>query len=126
MSAGLEGIVQLAIPATDIERAKRFYRDCLGLPLLFEAPNMAFFECGGVRLYVDANAGAMKPGAYTGIYFRTRDIEGTHEALKSAGATIHEAPRLIARLPDRDVWLMWVKDSETNLLGVMEERSRAP
>ena len=125
MNPGLDGILQLAIPAADIARAKAFYKDTLGLPFLFEAPNMAFFDCGGVRLYVDANPGAMKPGAYTGIYFRTRDIEGTHAALKSAGATIHEPPRVIARLPDRDVWLMWVRDSETNLLGLMEERKHA-
>jgi len=34
----------------DLERATAFYRDTLGLPLLFTVPNLAFFDCGGVRL----------------------------------------------------------------------------
>jgi hypothetical protein len=27
-------------------------------------------------------------------------------------------------MPDHDLWLMWIKDSEGNLLGIMEERKR--
>ena len=43
-------IGQISIIVADLERATAFYRDVLGLPLLFTAPKLAFFDCGGVRL----------------------------------------------------------------------------
>src|SRR5437588_2736202 len=46
------GISRLQVPihVHDRERAPRFYRDRLGLPLLFTTGGMAFLDCGGVRL----------------------------------------------------------------------------
>lgn len=41
---------QIAINVHDVNRATAFYRDILGLPLLFTAGSLAFFDCGGVRL----------------------------------------------------------------------------
>jgi catechol 2,3-dioxygenase-like lactoylglutathione lyase family enzyme len=49
-SASVSAIGQIALTVTDLPRAVAFYRDVLGLKFLFEAPNMAFFDCGGVRL----------------------------------------------------------------------------
>jgi methylmalonyl-CoA/ethylmalonyl-CoA epimerase len=46
-------IGQIAINAKDTERATAFYRDVLGLKLLFQAgPKLSFFDCGGVRLMI--------------------------------------------------------------------------
>ena len=46
-------VTQFLIPIDDFERSVAFYRDVLGLPFLFAAPpQMAFFQCGGVRLLV--------------------------------------------------------------------------
>jgi hypothetical protein len=46
-------VTQLLIPIEDFERGVSFYRDVLGIPLFFSAPpQMAFFQCGGVRLLV--------------------------------------------------------------------------
>jgi methylmalonyl-CoA/ethylmalonyl-CoA epimerase len=118
------GIAQVAVPVTDIGRATRFYRDRLGLKLLMEAPNMAFFDCSGVRLYLDANPGVVEAGGNSLLYFRATDMDGCHAALQQAGVTIHQEPRVVASLPDRDVWLMWIRDSESNLLGLMEERRK--
>ena len=49
-SLGIKNIGQISIIVHDLQRATAFYRDTLGLPLLFTAPNLAFFDCGGVRL----------------------------------------------------------------------------
>src|SRR5882762_9218471 len=49
-SLGIKNIGQISIIVHDLARATAFYRDTLGLPLLFTAPNLAFFDCGGVRL----------------------------------------------------------------------------
>jgi len=122
MSSQVTGILQIAITVKDIERATAFYRDVLGLRLLIKAPNMAFFDCGGVRLYLASGEGTEHQGASSCIYFRTDDISGLLGALKEKGVSIHQEPQILARMPDHDLWLMWIRDSEGNLLGVMEER----
>ncbi|HZP63007.1 MAG TPA: VOC family protein [Terriglobales bacterium] len=124
MSADLVGILQVAIPVKDIERATAFYRDILELQFLMNGPKMAFFACGGTRIYLDANPGIAEAGGNSLIYFRATNIDSTHSSLTKRGVAIHQAPRIIANLPDRDVWLMWIRDSEGNLLGVMEERAK--
>jgi methylmalonyl-CoA/ethylmalonyl-CoA epimerase len=120
----LIGVMQLAIPVTSIDRATVFYRDTLGFRLLMNGPNMAFLDCGGIRLYLDANPGTVEAGKNSLIYFRAQNIDRTHSSFKESGVSIFRAPHIIASLPDRDVWLMWIRDSESNLLGVMEERQK--
>jgi methylmalonyl-CoA/ethylmalonyl-CoA epimerase len=124
MSAQITGILQIAISVQDIDRATAFYRDVLGLRLLFNAPNMAFFDCGGVRLYLATGEGAEQHGASSHIYFRSSDVAALSAALKEKSVSIHQEPHIIARMSDHDLWLLWIRDSEQNLLGVMEERKR--
>jgi len=124
MHGELTGIMQVAIPAKDIERATAFYRDTLGLRLLMNAPNMAFLECGGVRIYLDANTQSVGAGGNSLIYFRAADIARTHSLLSERNVSIHQKPHVIAALPDCDVWLMWIRDSESNLLGIIEQRRK--
>jgi methylmalonyl-CoA/ethylmalonyl-CoA epimerase len=124
MSAQITGILQIAISAKDIDRATAFYHDVLGLRLLMNAPNMAFFDCGGVRLYLASSEGAELHGASSHIYFRSNDVAGLSAALKEKAVSIHQEPYVIARMPDHDLWLMWIRDTEGNLLGAMEERKR--
>jgi len=52
-NASLARIGQIAINAHDVDRATAFYRDVLGLPHLFRAGQLSFFDCGGVRLMLD-------------------------------------------------------------------------
>ena len=119
----ISGVLQLAIPVRDISRATAFYRDSLGLKFLMGVPNMAFFDCGGVRLYLSGEgSGHQATGAF--VYFRTPDIDGQLAIFKEKKVVIHQEPHVIARMPDHDLWLMWIKDSEGNLLGIMEERRR--
>jgi methylmalonyl-CoA/ethylmalonyl-CoA epimerase len=54
---GLAQIGQIAVPVSNIDRATTFYRDVLGMRFLFQAPpGLAFFDCNGVRLLLDAPA----------------------------------------------------------------------
>ena len=123
MNSQLTGILQIAIPVQDVARATAFYRDVLELKFLMEFPNMAFFDCGGVRLYLSGEGpGHASSNPY--MYFKTPDIDRQWSILKERQVTIHQEPHIIARMPDHDLWLMWIKDSEGNLLGIMEERKR--
>jgi methylmalonyl-CoA/ethylmalonyl-CoA epimerase len=119
----LTGIVQIAIPVRNIENATAFYRDVLGLKMLMNGHNMAFFDCGGVRLYLASGEGTESHGA-PAIYFRTEDIEKQFETLKLRNVSIHQPPHVIANLPGQELWLMWFRDSEENLLAIMEERNK--
>jgi len=123
MSASLTGILQIAITVKDINRATAFYRDVLGLPVLMTAPNMAFFNCGGVRLYLSCGEGK-EHGSNSFIYFRTLDMDALLIEVKRQNVSVHQEPQVIAHMPDHDLWLMWIRDSEDNLLGIMEERRK--
>jgi predicted enzyme related to lactoylglutathione lyase len=123
--AELTGVLQIAIPVKDADRASAFYAEKLGMQLLFKpSPSMAFLQCGDVRIYLEAKppGGGGEAGASTMIYFRSPDIDGAHAAFKERGVEIQEPPHVIARLPGREVWLMWIRDSESNLLAVMQEK----
>jgi methylmalonyl-CoA/ethylmalonyl-CoA epimerase len=98
-----------------------FYRDVLGLPLLFTAPpGLAFFDCGGVRLMLSPGEGEFDhPGSV--LYFAVDDIHAMHAALVERGVTFREKPHLIAKLPDREVWTGLFDDGEGNTLALMSE-----
>src|ERR1700720_263104 len=92
MSAQITGILQIAISVQDIGRATAFYRDVLGLRLLFNAPHMAFFDCGGGRLYLAGGEGAEQHGASSHVYFRSSDVAALSSALKEKSVFIHQEP----------------------------------
>jgi len=85
---------------------------------------MAFLYCCRIRIYLDANPVTFEAGKNSMMYFQAANVERAHSAFKERGVTVHQPPHVIASLPDRDRWLMWVRDSEENLLGVMEERRK--
>jgi methylmalonyl-CoA/ethylmalonyl-CoA epimerase len=123
MSAGtqiaLNSIGQIAILVKDVQRATSFYRDKLGIKYLFAAGNIAFFDCGGIRLMLDK---AEKPEMGTSIiYFKVADIDQAHLQMKSRGVEFVDEPHLIAKLPDHDLWMTFFRDSEGNLLSMMSE-----
>lgn len=116
-------LVQVAIRVLDLERAIAFYRDTLGLPFLFRAePSMAFFDLNGVRLLLGTAEASGPLERSTPLYLGVTDIEATVARLASAGVTFHKEPALIARMPERDVWLAEFVDSEGNVMALMEER----
>ena len=116
-------IGQIAVVCQDVARATAFYRDTLGLQFLFAAgPTLSFFQCGGVRLMLSTAEGTGDKTLSSMLYYFVTDIEGTHRDLKSKGVEFLDDPHMIAKLPDHDLWLSAFKDSEGNLLGLMEEK----
>ena len=121
LAPGLSRLHQIAQPVHDTDRAVAFYRDVLGVRLLFTAPpGLAFFDCDGVRLMLSPpSPGHERPGSV--LYFAVDDIMATHTALTARGVTFSEAPHKIATLPDREVWLAAFSDTEGNPLALMSE-----
>ena len=114
-------IGQIAVNAHDLERAVGFYRDTLGMALLFQVPNMAFFDCGGVRLMLGLPSEPAFDHAASVIYYRVDDIRAAHRTLAGRGVQFSTPPHLVARMPDHELWLAFFNDTEGNVLALMGE-----
>jgi methylmalonyl-CoA/ethylmalonyl-CoA epimerase len=122
----LTAIGQIALPVNDLRRAVSFYRDLLRLPLLFEAPpGLAFFDCDGIRLMLDRAARGTGAGRSI-IYFRVIDITAAYDTLRSRGISFEDAPHLIHKFPDHELWMCFFPDSEGNGLALMSEVRLGP
>ncbi len=117
---GLATIGQIALTVTDVAQAIAFYRDTLGMKLLFEVPNMGFFDCDGVRLMI---SGSEKPDEHYGsvIYFKVPDIQQAYATLSERGVPFEGNPHLLARMPDHELWMAFFRDPDHNLLALMSE-----
>jgi methylmalonyl-CoA/ethylmalonyl-CoA epimerase len=123
---GLSQIGQIAIAVKDLPGAVSFYRDVLGLPFLFEAPpQLAFFDCGGVRLMFSVPEKPEFDHPSSTIYFRSPNMQESVSVLKSRGAVFESEPHLIAKMPNHDLWMAFLRDPERNLIGLMSEVPRA-
>lgn len=123
MSAKITSIGQIALTVQEMPRAVAFYRDVLGLQYLFEATGMAFFDCNGVRLMLSISE---KPDSTYGsiIYYKTDDIEAAAAGMREQGVQFEAPPRMIAKMPDHDLWMAFLRDTEGNLLALMSEVRR--
>ena len=120
---GLGRIGQISVGVSDIDRAVAFYRDVLGMRFLFQFPNLAFFDCGGVRLMLSIPEGTGPSGASV-IYYKVDEIEKAADALSSRGVTFEAKPHLIAKMPDHELWMAFFRDPDENLLALMCEIRR--
>ena len=125
LSIGISKLGQIAINVQQLDRATAFYRDILGLPLLFTAGSLAFFDCGGVRLMLTLPEKPEfdHPGSI--LYFTVPDIVSAHRQMLDGGVHFEDTPHLIARMPTHDLWMTFFRDTEKNLLALMCEMPQA-
>jgi len=114
-------IRQIAIVCKDVARATAFYRDTLGLRFLFApSPTLAFFDCGGVRLMLSPAEG--DAAGTSVLYYLVTDIQAQVDALAAKGVPFVDKAHMIARMPDHELWLAEFRDSENNVMALMEEK----
>lgn len=117
----LTQIGQIAVPVANIERAVRFYRDTLGMRLLFRAPpDLAFFDLNGVRLMLDGPAKA-QAGSSSVIYYKVPDLDEAFKTLSERGVQFEATPHMIAKMPDHELWMAFFRDPDQNLVALMSE-----
>jgi len=121
---GISRLGQVSMNVQDLDRALAFYRDTLGLPLLFTTGKMGFFNCGGVRLMLSPPEKPEFDHPGSVLYFVVEEIKAAHIQLAAKGVKFEQEPHLIARLPDHDLWMAFFRDTEGNLLALMSEVRR--
>jgi methylmalonyl-CoA/ethylmalonyl-CoA epimerase len=121
-AGGLGAIGQIALHVSDVDRAERFYRDTLGLPLLFRFGNLAFFDCAGLRLMLEGGHESTGKREQFCVYFRVTGIEAAVAALRLRQVYFEREPQLVARMPDHELWMAFMHDPDGNPLALMEEK----
>ncbi|MCB0121192.1 MAG: VOC family protein [Caldilineaceae bacterium] len=121
---GITKIGQVAIMVEDVDRAITFYRDVLELPFLFRYGDLAFLQCGEVRLLLEKPPenpqGAATPGNSI-LYYQVPDIQQAYSSLKERGVPFIDEPHMIAKMADHDLWMVFFRDSEGNTVALMAE-----
>lgn len=116
-------IGQIGLTVKNLEQSKAFYKDVLGMNFLFEAGNMAFFQCGMTRLMLGtAEAGKETPVGGVILYFKVQPIEGVCAELVNRGVHFLQGAHLVARMADHELWMAFLKDPDENVVGLMEEK----
>jgi len=119
-SGSLRGrrLVQVALTTRDLDRSRRFYRDTLGLTLLFEAGSMLFFDLGGTRLLVGSENTGGEPGGSI-LYLDAPDIDSLGPALESRGVTFLGPAQVVQRSETHELKIRAFRDPDDNTLQLM-------
>jgi methylmalonyl-CoA/ethylmalonyl-CoA epimerase len=121
MPTPLTSIGQVSIRVHDVERAVAFYRDQLGLEFLFDAGPLAFLMCGDVRLMLSKPETEEFDHPSSTLYFRVDDIHAARAELVARGVPFDDEPHLIARMPDHELWMTFLRDPDRNMHALMAE-----
>ncbi|GAO38835.1 hypothetical protein SCH01S_21_00220 [Sphingomonas changbaiensis NBRC 104936] len=113
-------IGQISRQVRDIAAAQTWYGEVLGLKHLYSFGDLAFFDCGGVRLFLSQTD--QPADGESILYFRVDDIRHSHAALESAGVTFLNAPHLVHRHEDgTEEWMAFFNDNEGRPLALMSQ-----
>ena len=120
-SFGLDHISQISVTVHDLDKAVEFYRNSLGMKLMFQASKMAFFECSGIRIMLAVPEDPEFDHPSSIIYYKVDDIQSAYETLTSRNVTFVGPPHLVARMEDREIWMAFFRDIDSNLLALTSE-----
>ncbi|MSP78730.1 MAG: VOC family protein [Dehalococcoidia bacterium] len=119
---GLSVIAQIAVPVKDINRAVAFYRDSLGMKLMFQAPPaLAFFDCNGIRLMLDVPEDKQFAHPSCPVYFKVADIQAAANAFKIKGIHFILDPHVITKMGNVTIGMAFFNDTEGNTMALTSE-----
>ncbi|WP_093800717.1 VOC family protein [Streptomyces sp. Wb2n-11] len=125
--------VATRLPAQDLDRARRFYAERLGLRPVDERPGGLLYRCEAAEFVLFRSTGA-SPGTFTQMAFEVDDVEAVVSELKRRGVVFEEVDVDGFRTRDgiaeidgnypskgaRGERGAWFRDSEGNVLGIGE------
>ncbi|WP_096271958.1 VOC family protein [Paucisalibacillus globulus] len=117
----IEKVGQIGIPVKNIERAIAFYKDTLGLTLLFHTDGLAFFECNGLRLMLSLPEQEEFAYASSVIYFQVNNLHEYYEELLEKEVTFVDEPHVVGKMGNVEIWMAFFRDTEGNTHAIMSE-----
>jgi predicted enzyme related to lactoylglutathione lyase len=112
------------VPVSDLNRARKFYEQTLGIPAKEEFADGVIYECGGTSFYMYISGGAGTSLA-SQAFWAVKDIETEVAELKKRGVVFEEydMPGMktvngIATTPAAKA--AWFKDSEGNIMAIVQ------
>ena len=117
----IQKIRQIGVQVKNLDRAIRFYKESLGLPLLFQAENLAFMECNGIRLLLSPPEKEEFTHASSIIYYQVENIKESYNELSRKEVSFLDEPHLVAKIGATETWMSFFHDTEGNTLALMSE-----
>ncbi|MBS4218628.1 VOC family protein [Bacillus sp. FJAT-49711] len=121
MKNNIQKIGQIGIPVKDLNRAVKFYKEVLLLPMPYTNDTMAFFVCDEIRLFLSLPEKEEFAHPSSVIYFQVENIHHTYEDWQASGIAFISEPHLIAKIGDIETWMAFFKDTEENTHAIMSE-----
>lgn len=121
MKTLIKEIGQVSIPVHNVAEACMFYKEKLGLNILFEQENMALLACGGIRLILSVPERAEFDHPSSIIYFNVDDIEDAYATLLGNGVAFTQKPHCVAKMDDNETWIAFFRDPDGNTQALMSE-----
>jgi methylmalonyl-CoA/ethylmalonyl-CoA epimerase len=119
MDLKLGKITQIAHSVSDVDAAEAFYEQTLGLTKLFRpGPDMVFFDCAGVRLYLQKAQDPEAAAKASVLYLQCDDVAAAAAELKRRGVALLAEPHRVAEQPAYDLWMTFFKDPDGHLLAL--------
>jgi catechol 2,3-dioxygenase-like lactoylglutathione lyase family enzyme len=117
-------IGQISRQVSDMSKAVEWYKNVLGLPHLYTYGDLAFFDCGGTRLFLTSRKEDGSAGQSI-LYFSTPNIAAAYEQLVARGVNFRGAPHLIHRHDSGvEEWMTFFEDPDGQLLALMSQVKR--
>ncbi len=117
---GFGRIGQISRTVSDVAKAEAWYRDVLGLKHLYTFGKLAFFDCGGTRLFL-SQAEATQANESL-LYFQVDDIQAARDRLVKLGVEFTHAPHKIHTHADgTEEWMGIFKDPDGRPLAIMSQ-----
>lgn len=111
---------QVALTVTDLDAACTFYRDRLGLRLMFEANAMLFFDVGGTRLMIAKDEARQRSSRPSGIlYFHVDDFAAALVRLQGTRAKLARGVETVQSTAAGSLRLQQFEDADGNMLAIM-------
>lgn len=116
----IKGIGQVSIRVHNMEVATRFYQETLGLNMLFQITNMAFFECNGIRIILSIPEGPEFDHP-SSVYFNVDNISSAYDTLINRNVQFLSKPHKIAEMGQTETWMAFFHDPDQNVHALMSE-----
>jgi predicted enzyme related to lactoylglutathione lyase len=115
--------VAAMLPAQDLERAKAFYRDKLGLTPIQEDPGGVMYQMAGGTGFGVFRSGGTPSGTHTQMALEVPDVEQAVKDFRARGVKFEEYDSPMLKTVDgiADIGgtkAAWFKDSEGNVIGL--------